>query len=196
MIRKLASGEYQGTCPASEARGQVGLDAGRRVRAGGAAPRSRAPARRPLARAGDRDRPVEGPPGGGEAAPAGERQSIGEDAQKRKGGPRGRAPQDREAALGEAVARDREGAEARGQQRRVQHVAGEARALAGAEAPTGRAGRTRPAPLRLCYSPAPGEFWAADERGLHRSDDRGTSWHPVSAFTTSLDHLRGLTLVR
>lgn len=40
-----------------------------------------------------------------------------------------------------------------------------------------------------------GELWAADERGVHRSDDGGMSWRQVAAFPTTPSHLRGLALV-
>jgi len=40
----------------------------------------------------------------------------------------------------------------------------------------------------------PGEFWAADERGLHRSLDGGLSWQPVATFPSRPHHLRGLTV--
>jgi photosystem II stability/assembly factor-like uncharacterized protein len=50
------------------------------------------------------------------------------------------------------------------------------------------------APL-LCASANPGEIWAADERGVHRSDDGGKSWHRVAAYATSPRHLRGLSLI-
>ncbi|HEX7117831.1 MAG TPA: hypothetical protein VF212_03540 [Longimicrobiales bacterium] len=43
---------------------------------------------------------------------------------------------------------------------------------------------------------ASGELWAADERGIHRSDDGGSSWRRVAAFPTTPHHLRGLALVR
>lgn len=43
---------------------------------------------------------------------------------------------------------------------------------------------------------APGELWAADERGIHRSDDGGSSWRRVAEYPTSPHHLRGLALVR
>jgi photosystem II stability/assembly factor-like uncharacterized protein len=51
------------------------------------------------------------------------------------------------------------------------------------------------APL-LCAGMKGGELWAADERGVHRSDDGGKSWHRVATFQTSPQHLRGLALVR
>lgn len=40
-----------------------------------------------------------------------------------------------------------------------------------------------------------GELWAADERGVHRSDDGGMSWRQVAAFPTTPSNLRGLALV-
>lgn len=40
-----------------------------------------------------------------------------------------------------------------------------------------------------------GEVWAADERGVHRSSDGGSSWHRVAGFETTPHHLRGIALV-
>jgi photosystem II stability/assembly factor-like uncharacterized protein len=40
-----------------------------------------------------------------------------------------------------------------------------------------------------------GELWAADERGVHRSDDAGTSWSRVVSHEKSPQHLRGLALL-
>ena len=37
-----------------------------------------------------------------------------------------------------------------------------------------------------------GEMWAADERGIHRSEDGGERWSLVAAFDVPPDHLRGL----
>jgi hypothetical protein len=51
------------------------------------------------------------------------------------------------------------------------------------------------APL-LCAGAKAGELWAADERGLHRSDDGATSWRQVVGYATLPQHLRGLALVR
>jgi hypothetical protein len=51
------------------------------------------------------------------------------------------------------------------------------------------------APL-LCAGEKPGEMWAADERGVHLSDDGGKSWRRVGGYATSPQHLRGLALVR
>ena len=50
------------------------------------------------------------------------------------------------------------------------------------------------APL-LCAGAKGGELWAADERGVHRSDDGGKSWRRVASYATSPQHLRGLSLV-
>ena len=51
------------------------------------------------------------------------------------------------------------------------------------------------APL-LCAGAEAGELWAADERGVHRSDDGGKTWHLVVGYTTTMpQHLRGLTLI-
>jgi photosystem II stability/assembly factor-like uncharacterized protein len=51
------------------------------------------------------------------------------------------------------------------------------------------------APL-LCAGVTGGELWAADERGVHRSDDGGKSWRRAVGYATSPRHLRGLGLVR
>jgi len=40
-----------------------------------------------------------------------------------------------------------------------------------------------------------GEFWAADERGVHRSVDGGLVWRSVANFDTPPRHLRGLALL-
>jgi photosystem II stability/assembly factor-like uncharacterized protein len=40
------------------------------------------------------------------------------------------------------------------------------------------------------------ELWAADERGVHRSDDGGKSWRRMAGYETSPEHLRGLALLR
>lgn len=39
---------------------------------------------------------------------------------------------------------------------------------------------------------AQGEFWAADERGLHRSEDGGISWRLAAPFPSPVRNLRGL----
>jgi len=49
------------------------------------------------------------------------------------------------------------------------------------------------APL-LVAGRAPGELWAADERGVHRSDDGGRRWEPVAAFEPRPAWLRGLAI--
>jgi photosystem II stability/assembly factor-like uncharacterized protein len=41
-----------------------------------------------------------------------------------------------------------------------------------------------------------GELWAADERGVHRSDDRGNSWRRMTGYGRSPQHLRALALLR
>jgi len=40
-----------------------------------------------------------------------------------------------------------------------------------------------------------GELWAADERGVHRSDDGGVSWRTVAAYTRTPNNLRGLSVL-
>jgi photosystem II stability/assembly factor-like uncharacterized protein len=50
------------------------------------------------------------------------------------------------------------------------------------------------APL-LCAGAKAGELWAADERGVHRSDDGGRSWRRVVAYATKPKHLHGLAVV-
>ena len=47
------------------------------------------------------------------------------------------------------------------------------------------------APL-LVPGTAPDELWAADERGVHRSEDGGQSWERAASFETAPEHLRGL----
>ncbi|HUF12806.1 MAG TPA: hypothetical protein VMN78_06900 [Longimicrobiales bacterium] len=49
------------------------------------------------------------------------------------------------------------------------------------------------APLLLAGR-AGGELWAADERGVHRSEDAGVTWQMVAAFDPTPQHLRGLAL--
>jgi photosystem II stability/assembly factor-like uncharacterized protein len=51
------------------------------------------------------------------------------------------------------------------------------------------------APL-LCTGAAAGELWAADERGVHRSDDGGKSWRRFTSYAKPPQHLRGLAVVR
>lgn len=49
------------------------------------------------------------------------------------------------------------------------------------------------APLLLSGTD-PGELWAADERGIHHSDDGGRSWERIAAFPTAPSNLRALVL--
>jgi hypothetical protein len=51
------------------------------------------------------------------------------------------------------------------------------------------------APL-LCAGEKAAEMWAADERGVHRSDDSGKRWHRIVGYATAPQHLRGPALVR
>jgi hypothetical protein len=39
-------------------------------------------------------------------------------------------------------------------------------------------------------------MWAADERGVHRSDDSGRSWRRVAGYDTPPQHLRGVALLQ
>lgn len=41
----------------------------------------------------------------------------------------------------------------------------------------------------------PGELWAADERGIHRSGDGGRSWSSVATYPAPPNHLRGLVVL-
>lgn len=50
------------------------------------------------------------------------------------------------------------------------------------------------APL-LAAGREPGELWAADERGVHRSGDGGRSWEAVAAFDPTPPWLRGLAVL-
>jgi len=50
------------------------------------------------------------------------------------------------------------------------------------------------APL-LCAGAQAGELWAADERGVHRSDDGGKSWRRAGSYAVAPQNLRGLALV-
>jgi photosystem II stability/assembly factor-like uncharacterized protein len=47
------------------------------------------------------------------------------------------------------------------------------------------------APL-LAAGRAAGELWAADERGVHRSNDAGMSWRVVARYAATPNNLRGL----
>ena len=51
------------------------------------------------------------------------------------------------------------------------------------------------APL-LCAGESAGELWAADERGVHSSQDGGTSWRRLAGYAKPPQHLRGLALLR
>jgi photosystem II stability/assembly factor-like uncharacterized protein len=51
------------------------------------------------------------------------------------------------------------------------------------------------APL-LAAGTRAGELWAADERGVHRSDDSGKTWRHIAGYATPPQHLRGLESVR
>jgi hypothetical protein len=51
------------------------------------------------------------------------------------------------------------------------------------------------APL-VCAGAKANELWAADERGLHCSEDGGKSWRLVVSYARSPQHLRGLALLR
>ena len=50
------------------------------------------------------------------------------------------------------------------------------------------------APL-LAAGRQPGELWAADERGVHRSEDGGRVWEAVAAFSPTPSWLRGLAVL-
>ena len=50
------------------------------------------------------------------------------------------------------------------------------------------------APL-LCAGATAGELWAAEERGVHCSDDGGKRWRRVAGYATPPQHLRGLALM-
>lgn len=51
------------------------------------------------------------------------------------------------------------------------------------------------APL-LVAGDSPGEIWAADERGVHRTADGGARWALIAAHPKAPDHLRGIALTR
>jgi ligand-binding sensor domain-containing protein len=51
------------------------------------------------------------------------------------------------------------------------------------------------APL-LAAGLSAGELWAADERGVHRSDDSGVSWRIAARYAKTPNHLRGLSVLR
>jgi photosystem II stability/assembly factor-like uncharacterized protein len=50
------------------------------------------------------------------------------------------------------------------------------------------------APL-LTAGKSPGELWAVDERGVHRSNDAGASWRGVARFAATPNNLRGLSVI-
>jgi hypothetical protein len=50
------------------------------------------------------------------------------------------------------------------------------------------------APLLLAGH-AHGEFWAADERGVHHSTDGGLHWDRVASFSPRPSNLRGLVRI-
>jgi photosystem II stability/assembly factor-like uncharacterized protein len=50
------------------------------------------------------------------------------------------------------------------------------------------------APL-LAAGKSTGELWAADERGVHRSDDAGVSWREVARYAATPNNLRGLCVI-
>lgn len=50
------------------------------------------------------------------------------------------------------------------------------------------------APL-LTAGESAGELWAADERGVHRSNDGGVSWRIVARYEAMPNHLRGLSVI-
>lgn len=54
-----------------------------------------------------------------------------------------------------------------------------------------------PATIAPLLSPGsrPGELWAADERGVHRSLDGGAGWDRISGYPRTPNHLRGLAPV-
>jgi hypothetical protein len=51
------------------------------------------------------------------------------------------------------------------------------------------------APL-LSAGATSGELWAADERGVHRSDDSGKSWRCVAGYATPPQNLAGLAILQ
>ena len=50
------------------------------------------------------------------------------------------------------------------------------------------------APL-LATAGESGELWAADERGVHRSENGGRAWSQVAAFDPAPAWLRGLAVL-
>jgi len=49
---------------------------------------------------------------------------------------------------------------------------------------------------RLCAGANAGELWAADERGVHRSDNGGKSWHCTVSYEKRPQYVHGVTLVQ
>jgi hypothetical protein len=54
-----------------------------------------------------------------------------------------------------------------------------------------------PATIAPLFTPGrvPGELWAADERGVHRTEDGGRRWERIAVFTPTPAWLRGLAVV-
>ena len=50
------------------------------------------------------------------------------------------------------------------------------------------------APL-VCAGRTAGELWAADERGVHASDDGGKTWQRVAGYSKPPQHLNGIALM-
>ena len=114
--RPDAGRENHGTCATRQARRQVGVDSGGRVRARGDSPRARGEARRALARAGDRDRAIQSAARRGESAAAQARRGWNIAAYDRElGGKEACA----ESSVDTALDRDQAGAQTRGAVRRV-----------------------------------------------------------------------------
>src|SRR5262245_6052898 len=47
----------------------------------------------------------------------------------------------------------------------------------------------------LAAGQSAGELWAADERGVHQSNDGGVSWRVAARFATTPNNLRGLSVI-
>jgi hypothetical protein len=47
----------------------------------------------------------------------------------------------------------------------------------------------------LLTAGAAGGLWAADERGVHRSNDGGVSWRIVARYAAMPNNLRGLSVL-
>jgi photosystem II stability/assembly factor-like uncharacterized protein len=50
------------------------------------------------------------------------------------------------------------------------------------------------APL-LCAGATSGALWAADERGVHRSEDGGKKWRAIAEYLTPPQNLRGIVVM-